>query len=299
MSHPSGVWFFSASFLVVAAFVLCSSCGSGDSDSSGDDSDLPLYIECFDGETSDAEASALRSPPKAGDDDGSDWPEGLPPCPPFDDTMFFAPPGLDVYEQFAEAVFPAKSIPCTVFLDGNDAELACPFDLNVALTWTWPEGHFPFSDGDVVRLYMEYGDYDPPTYAMAISDLDSRVLALATPSSFVFSTSKIDCTDVDADVQTEYSCEYAIDEAPPRNWPEEDDGASDWTRVFGRSAAGHFMDISWMLENPADLSTSTDGGYFAVAPVSFMGEFFVDDDIVTTGYVGRSRFHLQLVKRWD
>ncbi|MCC6159245.1 MAG: hypothetical protein IT350_14440 [Deltaproteobacteria bacterium] len=195
-------------------------------------------------------------------------------------------------------MFPAKSIPCTVFLDGGEAQLDCPLGPPVALAWTWPDGRFPFDDGDVVRLYMEYGAYDPPTYSMAVFGLDESLLVLATPDYHLFSSPKIDCRDVDADVETDYACEYQIADAPPRNWPE-DDGVNDWTRVFGHSVSGQFMDLAWTLENPAEVAATEDGGYLAIAPVAYMGTFFADDDIVDKGDVGRHEFRLQLVRRWD
>ncbi|MCC6159244.1 MAG: hypothetical protein IT350_14435 [Deltaproteobacteria bacterium] len=293
-----------ATFLFVAAALAgLSGCADDVDDSEDANTDTPIYIECFEGETAAAETSAQQLPPKAEEDgDSSDFPDGLPACPPFDDTMFFATPPIEVYEQFAEAVFPAKSIPCTVFLDDDEAQLDCPFGLEVPLTWTWSEGNFPCTDGDVVRLYMEYGMDDPAKLAVAIFDLDGRLLMLAVPSSFFFNTSEIDCWKVDAKVNVSYvdgyTCEYDLDDAPPIAWPDPSEpDCCNWTRVFGLSGSGHFDEIEWTLNYPGDISTSDDGGYYVSIPVNYSGEVYDEEmpDFVNI----KQKFSLQIVRRWD
>ncbi len=213
--------------------------------------------------------------------------------------MFFATSGLEVYEQFAEAVFPAKSIPCTVFLDGdgNDAELICPFDIAVALTWTWPEGRFPFSDGDAVRLYMEYGNYDPPTYAMAVFDVSDQLLALTSSHLHLLASEILDCSGVEAIVQSHYACEYDPSEAPLIGWPNSDEvGCCGWTRVFGYSGSGHYAEIGWSLQFPGDTSVSEDGIYSIALPVNYYGEIYDEDFPDFVGY--NDNFVLQIVRDW-
>ncbi|MCL4233425.1 MAG: hypothetical protein KJ042_02785 [Deltaproteobacteria bacterium] len=291
-------------FLCIAAVLAgLSGCADDGADSAVANTDSPLYIECFEGETAATETSAQQLPPKAkGEEGSSDFPEGLPACPPFDDTMFFETPPNEVFEQFAEAVFPAKSIPCTVFLDGGEAQLDCPLGPSVALAWTWPVGHFPFDDGDVVRLYMEYGMDDPAKLALAIFDLDVRLLMLAVPSSFFFNTSEIDCVEVDANVNISYvdgyTCEYDLDDAPPIAWPDPSEpDCCHWTRVFGLSGSGHIDEIEWTLNYPGDISTSDDGGYYVSLPVNYSGDVY-DEEMPDFANI-KQEFALQIVRRWD
>ncbi|MCL4233426.1 MAG: hypothetical protein KJ042_02790 [Deltaproteobacteria bacterium] len=285
-------------FVLLMAVLSVPGCAR-DSNGSGETEAGSPYIECFEGETAAAQTSGQQLPPKAkGEEGSSDFPEGLPACPPFDDTMFFETPPIEVYEQFAEAVFPAKSIPCSVFLDGGEAQFDCPFDLKVPLTWTWSEGNFPFVDGDVVRLYMEYRAYDPPTYGMAVFDLERKLLALASNYVYMFFSTTLDCVDIDSSGEGHYACEYETSDAPPLAWPDSQDvECCGWTRVFGLSRSGHFAYIEWNLEFPGETVISDDGDYYVAMPVHFYGETYDEEFPDFVGF--KQEFAFQIIRSWD
>lgn len=124
---------------------------------------------------------------------------------------------------------------------------------------------------------------------------------LSAQSRLVDVMAKIDCVKTGADIESDYSCEYDLADAPPFTWPNDPDpDSTEWTRVFGESATGQFMGISWELENPADVATSEDGEYLIIAPVNYRGEFYSDTEIVEKGYYyTRSQFRIQIIKKWE